>query len=456
MLGISNQKVDKTVVEKKVYSLKLLQTPRSGRVLAYWIVGLSIVIIFCLFLPWQQNIEGTGSITALTPQDRPQEVPSVIAGQIRRWHIQEGQFISEGDTILVLSEVKAEYFDPEQLVRLREQVDAKEDAIDATRDNIRAIDVQISALETGLGLSLDKARNKLRQARFKVTSDSADFEAIKRQLFLQEDLFKRSNSQYEKGLMSLNEYQSREAKLQEMRAKVVATQNKYAVSQQELINARIELNSLQAEYQEKIFKAQSDKSYYQTYLATSQGELSESRNKYANIDIRTNQYVIRAPQDGFIVKTLRAGIGENIKEGDAVVTIQPARPRVAVELYVRAMDVPLVTRGREVRLEFDGWPALQFSGGPNVSVGTFGGVVTVIDQVGSEKGEYRLLITPKEGENEQEWPEQLRLGAGAYGWVMLEDVPVWYEIWRRFNGFPPSLYEAPGGEEKKEPVQAKK
>jgi hypothetical protein len=26
---------------------------------------------------------------------------------------------------------------------------------------------------------------------------------------------------------------------------------------------------------------------------------------------------------------------------------------------------------------------------------------------------------------------------------MLNDVPVWYEIWRQLNGFPPSLYEEP-------------
>jgi hypothetical protein len=29
------------------------------------------------------------------------------------------------------------------------------------------------------------------------------------------------------------------------------------------------------------------------------------------------------------------------------------------------------------------------------------------------------------------------------GWVMLEDVPVWYEIWRQLNAFPPTLKKEP-------------
>jgi hypothetical protein len=35
------------------------------------------------------------------------------------------------------------------------------------------------------------------------------------------------------------------------------------------------------------------------------------------------------------------------------------------------------------------------------------------------------------------------MGSGTKGWVMLNNVPVWFEIWRQFNGFPASLYEQP-------------
>ena len=105
------------------------------------------------------------------------------------------------------------------------------------------------------------------------------------------------------------------------------------------------------------------------------------------------------------------------------------------------MDVPLISKGRRVRVQFDGWPAFQFSGWPSVSVGTFGGKVEVIDYVNTTPGEFRILIVPDE--NDQPWPDLLRAGSGIKGWVMLDDVPLWYEIWRQLNGFPPSLYRAP-------------
>ena len=157
--------------------------------------------------------------------------------------------------------------------------------------------------------------------------------------------------------------------------------------------------------------------------------------------MRRSLYSVRAPQDGHVVRILKQGIGEMIKEGEAICTIMPNNPAMAVELYVKAMDVPLITPGRKVRMEFAGWPALQFSGWPSVSVGTFGGVIDVIDYVDSKEGKYRILIRPDH--NDDPWPKQIRVGSGVKGWAMLDEVSVWFEIWRQLNGFPPSLKENP-------------
>lgn len=119
----------------------------------------------------------------------------------------------------------------------------------------------------------------------------------------------------------------------------------------------------------------------------------------------------------------------------------PTAGDMAVEMYVKAMNVPLISKGRKVRIEFDGWPALQFSGWPSVSVGTFGGTVEAIDYFSTRPGEFRILVVPDN--NEEPWPEQLRVGSGTQGWVMLDNVPIWYEIWRQLNGFPPSIYDEP-------------
>jgi hypothetical protein len=165
------------------------------------------------------------------------------------------------------------------------------------------------------------------------------------------------------------------------------------------------------------------------------------------MEIRNQQYHILAPQNGFVVKAVQAGLGETIKEGDPVCTIMPDQHDLAVEMYVKAMDVPLLSKGRKVRIQFDGWPALQFSGWPSVSVGTFGGIVQVIDYVNTKPGEFRILVVPDP--KDDPWPGQLRMGGGIKGWVMLENVRVWFEMWRQLNGFPPSLYQAPEGDVEK-------
>ena len=160
-----------------------------------------------------------------------------------------------------------------------------------------------------------------------------------------------------------------------------------------------------------------------------------------------------APRSGYVVKALKAGIGETIKDGEPVVTIMSENPDMAVEMYVNAMDIPLISNGRKARIQFDGWPALQFSGWPNVSVGTFGGIVQVIDRVDSGGGKFRILIKPDP--QDDQWPTQLRLGSGIKGWVMLQNVPIWYEIWRQLNGFPARLYEDPSGKETSEKTSSK-
>jgi adhesin transport system membrane fusion protein len=134
---------------------------------------------------------------------------------------------------------------------------------------------------------------------------------------------------------------------------------------------------------------------------------------------------------------VRAGIGEVVKDGEAVATVQPARPSMAVALKVPPRDIPLLQIGDKVRLEFAGWPAMQFSGWPSVAVGTFGGQVAVIDQVASVDGQYRVLVEPDPAD--EAWPNELLMGSGARGWALLRTVRVWFEIWRLLNGFPPAL-----------------
>lgn len=414
-------------------SIKQVQTPRQGRILTYWIGGIFLVILLCLFLPWTQNISSQGTLTALTPQDRPQTIEAIIPGRIERWHIMEGTFVNKGDTIASLSEIKEKFMDPNLLSNLEEQLEAKQQSAVATGSKAQAMQEQIQALREGLVFSLQKARNKVEQSRLKMQSDSMDVVAQRTELAIAESQFARQENLYEQGLKSLTELEQRRMKLQEAQAKLLSVINDYEASRAELQNARTELNSLHAEYSDKIAKAEAEFHSTRSYILGTQAEVAKLQSEYNSTKIRSQYYYVVAPQDGYLVRTLKAGLGETIKEGEALATIMPHNPQLAAELYVDALDLPLIKPGDDMRLQFVGWPALVFSGWPGASFGTFGGIIAVIDNTGTN-GQYRLLVVPDP--EQEDWPDALRVGSGVQGWAMLNTVPIWYEIWRQLNNFP--------------------
>ena len=432
---------------QKLQAIGLVRTPSLPHTLAWWCGSLFLLLVISFFLPWTQNISCRGVINAFNPADRPQTIQSTIAGRIEMWYVREGQVIKKGDTIVRLSEIKDKYFDPELLPRLDDQIRSKSDGLAASRQKVLSLDRQVKALHSGLAYSLSKARNKLNQAVLKVQSDSMDLVAVKIENAIAHDQFERQQKLYSQGLKSLTELEQRKLKLQETAAKVVSVENKYNGARNELSNARLELFSLQAEYQDKIAKAEAEMNSTMSYIFNAEAEISKMRNEYSNVEIRNSFYYITSPQDGYVIKAQKEGIGETVREGEAVVTIMATDPDLAVELYVKPMDVSLLKTGSRIRLQFDGWPALVFSGWPDAGFGTFGGKVAVIDNIDTD-GRYRVLVVPDEAQ--EPWPAALRVGTGVAGWAMLNDVPVYYEIWRQMNGFPPDYTGAvPAGKKDK-------
>lgn len=425
MLNISNNSVQKEMPQEKLYALRSLDTPMAGKILAKWLVAIFILFFAVMFLPWQQNIRGSGKVTALSPSNRPQTIETTIAGRIQVWKIKEGQFVNRLDTIAIISEVKEKYFDPQMLFRLQQVITAKEQSLVSKEQKAKALQRQIGALEDGL-------RSKRDQAKAKLEAERVRFNNFKNQ-------YERNKKLFEAGNIPLTKFQDIEYK--------------YQGSEADFVNAEIEIERVQAEYLDKINKAESDLNNTLAEQFDTQADIAKMRNELSNMEIRSQQYFILAPQAGYVVKATQAGIGETIKEGDPVCTIMPQSTDVAVEMHIKAMDVPLISKGRRVRIEFDGFPALQFSGWPSISVGTFGGTVEVIDYVNTKPGEFRILVIPDQ--KDIAWPKQIRVGSGIKGWVMLDDVSVWYELWRQLNGFPPSLYKEPEMEVPKKKEESK-
>ncbi|MGL4599488.1 MAG: HlyD family secretion protein, partial [Bacteroidia bacterium] len=377
----------------KDYAEQLIFDPLPGKMVTRWCIGLMILLLLTLALPWTQTVGASGKLTTLRPQDRPQEIHSVIAGRIEEWYVQEGQFVKRGDTIVRLSETKEKFLDTALIDRIKEQVAAKEGSQSSITLKIDALKRQIGALQTSRVLSMSKAENKLRQAQFKIAADSSDLVAAMTDFEIASAQLLRADSLLRKGLISMVDHERRKLKVQESNAKRISLENKLLGARNEMLNASIEISSIEAEYLDKVSKAESDMNSTLSYLYETEGELSKMNNEYVNMQLRRGFYMVTAPQDGYVVQARVQGVGETVKEGDVIITIVPNKPQLAVELYVEAMDIPLLKTGQHVRLQFDGWPALVFSGWPGTSFGTFGGRVAVIDNMDT-KGRYRILVVP--------------------------------------------------------------
>lgn len=399
----------------------------------------AIIGIIVLFLPWTQNINSRGNVTTLTPDQRPQTIQSPIPGRIEKWFVKEGDRVKKGDTILFISEIKNEYFDPNLVTRTGQQIKAKVAAVSSYGFKVNSLNNQIMALRKERLLKLEQAENKLLQAKLKVQSDSIDLEAVKIDLSIAERQIGAIQNLYEEGLKSLTDLEEKRSKFQEKQAKLISQENKYLASQNEVINAKIELNRIDAEYTDKISKAESDKFTAESSGFDAEAQVTKLESDFTSYEIRNDLYYIRAPQDGFINKAIIGGIGETFKEGQQLVGIMPANYDLAVEMFVDPIDLPLVHLGEEVRVQFDGWPAIVFSGWPNISYGTYGAKVVAIENFISPNGKFRVLLAPDE--NDHEWPEAIRVGSGALTIALLEDVPIWFELWRKLNGFPPNYYQ---------------
>lgn len=440
MIGITKNKISEKVSFKEFKSLKATypgdDSKKRRKILLWMLLGSFLF----LFLPWTQNIRSMGFVTALRPDQRPQTVHSIIAGRIEKWYVAEGDFVQKGDTVLLVSEIKDDYFDPKLLERTKMQVDAKNLSALSYSEKVKAIEIQIEAMRQNNILRLEQASNRLRMAELQVISDSIRFEQAKVNFKIGEEQLKRTENLFQAGLRSLTDFEQRELRFQEVQAGMIAAENSLLQSVNARLTAQIELNAIDNDFRDRMAKARADMYESMSAQFDTEATVTKLENQYSNYEVRTGFRYILAPQDGYITQAVQVGIGETIKEGAEIISIMPANAQLAVEMFVSPVDYPLMRIGSKVRFIFDGWPAIVFSGWPQITNGTFGGVIHAIDNFASPNGKYRILVV--EDPEEEKWPEALRIGSGADGIALLNDVPLWYEIWRQLNGFPADYYTA--------------
>ena len=406
---------------------------------AKWFLFTFLAFVFIMFLPWTQNIKTQGNVNTLFQEQRPQKLNSPIPGRIIKWYVKNGDVVKKGDTILQISEIKDDYLDPLLVERTQEQVQAKKGVRDYYNAKISTTENQIAAITASKDLKLNQIKIKIAQLQNKLKAEQAELTAVNNELKIAQDQLNRQNKMYEEGLVSLTQLQQRNVSYQNALAKKTSAENKLAQTQQEIAAQNIEQNAVIQEYTEKLSKTEGDRFQSMGQVAGSTGDIAKLENQVATYKVRKGLYYILATQDGQITQLTKAGIGEIVKDAETIGIIVPKKIDYIAEIYVKPVDLPLIRENQKVMLTFDGFPAIIFSGWPNSSYGTFSGKIIAIENSISENGLFKAIVA--EDKTQKRWPPNMKIGTGVSGIAILNDVPIWYEIWRNINGFPPDYYQ---------------
>lgn len=406
---------------------------------AKWFLFTFLAFVFIMFLPWTQNIKTQGNVSTLYQEQRPQKLNSPIPGRIIKWYVKNGDVVKKGDTILQISEIKDDYLDPLLVERTQEQVQAKKGVREYYNAKISTTENQIAAITAAKDLKLNQIKIKIAQLQNKLKAEQAELTAVNNELKIAQDQLNRQNKMYEEGLVSLTQLQQRNVSYQNALAKKTSAENKLAQTQQEIAAQNIEQNTVIQEYTEKLSKTEGDRFQSMGQVAGSTGDIAKLENQVATYKVRKGLYYILATQDGQITQLTKAGIGEIVKDAETIGIIVPKNIDYIAEIYVKPVDLPLIRENQKVMLTFDGFPAIVFSGWPNSSYGTFSGKIIAIENSISENGLFKAIVA--EDKTQKRWPPNMKIGTGVSGIAILNDVPIWYEIWRNINGFPPDYYQ---------------
>lgn len=447
--------------EEQFPALRLAHVARFVRRLGRWLLFLLIFIALAmLFAPWQQSIRGDGSVIALDPFNRPQSVQAPIKGRVaeRGDGVAENAFVEKGQLLFRLEDQDPMYLSRlgQQVANARSELEAAKMRLEQSRqlrdNNLRVVEVTTEEAE-----SMRSARDELvaaydqfvEQANNKLAAQQSKLTAAKAKLWQAEADYTRKQALFEEGIESQLKAQESEQKYRDAQASVKVAEQEVEDAKNGVEGKRREREAKRQEWEAKInkvlselekgrgnvSKAEIDINKTSEEINQKESKLLEQERKLA---VQETQEV-RAPRDGYIMDLAVFDTASIVKPGDQLCRIVPQTDQPAVQILVSGNDAPLIAPGRHVRLQFEGWPAVQFSGWPSVAVGTFGGKVWLVDPTDNGKGQFRVVVVPDP--DDKPWPEYpyLRQGVRAHAWVLLNRVPLGYEVWRQMNGFPPSV-----------------
>jgi len=407
------------------------RTAVVAKVLAFLFVAFSIA---ALLAPWTQNIRGRGQVLAYAPNQRQQSIEATISGRVERWFVQEGTQVKKGDPIVQLVDNDESMLD--RLGAERTAIDVRRTAQSQRVETLRS---RIDSVRRSQRAETAAAEANVQIMQRGVEAADQDLAGAAAELETNDLNLRRQRELFEDGLASRREFELAELAARQSSAKVASARAKLRAAQNALSQSRASLRRVMASTDADIESAEAAVRSAETDVASTNAAL-------ARLDLgisRQNAQTITAPTDGTILRVMGRLGGDQVDRGTALALLVPDTQDRAVALYVDGNDAALVKPGSPVRLQFEGWPAVQFSGWPSVAVGTFGGRVAFVDAADDGNGDFRIVVVPDP--EDEAWPaaSYLRQGVLAKGWVLLNRVSLGFEVWRQFNGFPPTTSPPP-------------
>lgn len=442
--GLDEIAVDDLATSRKLQSWEAVQIPERLRFSSRLAIKLIALFILAIaFIPWTQTITVTGQLSAYTPYERPQDIEAQITGRIKKWHIFEGVRVKQGDLILELDDYDPNFMAPDLLGFLEQRRKALEDTRKAALGRAEQLDKRIKEMQNLVKAAVPSAEAKVREAENRVREARQRVTAAQIAVETAELNVDRHRQLAEQGLVSQRELELAIQGAIASKADLQGAQANLKAAEQGMKALSFGRDQISAEVLQRLLDAEAARDASVAEAARAADQLADVSLRLSNATQRRLASRILAPIDGTVVKMAQAGIGETVRPGEKLVRISPASADKAIEMVADGLDAPLLNVGRKVRILFYGIPAIPLPAWPELMAGTYSGVIKVVDQVDDGKGNFRFWVVPDP--DDRPWPDQshVRQGTKAMGWVILNRVPLWYELWRRFNLFPPDYQERP-------------
>lgn len=434
--------IDELAVSTQLQSWEAAQLPSGWRFSSRLPIILFAVFLLTIFLvPWTQTVTVTGQMSAYTPFERPQDIEAQITGHIKKWHVLEGDQVKMGDLILELEDNDPNFMSPDLLVFLDQRKKALENTQRAALARVDQLDKRIVEMRNLVKAAVPSAEARVVEAGSKVREAHQKVEAAKIAAITAALNVERHKQLAKRGLVSQRELELTIQMDTASQAELEGTQANLQAAEQAMKSLGHGRDQVSAEMLQRLLDAEASRDASMAEAARVGDHLAEVSLRLSNAEQRILASKVAAPIAGTVVKMAKVGVGETVRQGDTLVRLSPTSTDKAIEMTADGLDAPLLNVGRKVKILFYGIPAIPLPAWPELMAGTYSGIIKVIDQVDDGKGNYRFWVVPDP--QDRSWPEQshVRQGTKVMGWVILNRVPLWYELWRRFNLFPPDYEE---------------